>query len=492
MTIDVRDKRQFVSFMQAYSWEFWLKSKFSAYVPFSFAAHHIEFWDWLDAIEKGERPRPFVAPWGRGGAKSTSAELGVVRLWEKQTRKYIWYVSSTQDKADKHVESIASLLEYAGAKRAIGKYGASRGWRRERLRTSTGLTVDALGLDTGMRGAKVDDQRPDMIILDDVDENEDSKHVTLKKLGLIKKTILPAGSNDVAVLFIQNLISPNSIMSRLVDGRADFIADKIVSGPHPAIKNFEYEKVKDLDELKPHPELREYVAEHGENLTGRYVITGGEATWEGQSIPICQNQIVTWGLSAFLEEAQHDVAIGNDGKIFRNVELRAITDREIATFYPPLQGIDWGYFPHPLSFGKMYYNDGKRMLYIFDEYRSLRERNQDSYTNLVAKGKLDTKNLLVADSAEPGSIADYRKYGAKVRGSTKGAGSIRRGIKWLQSLDAIVIDPERCPHHAEEFVDYEHDRDIDGNYIDEFLDENDDAIDDTRYATNPLWIRAGK
>src|SRR5512138_3307539 len=186
-------------------WRAWLRQKFPSYVTADFASRHVELWEWVDSIQKGIRPPPFVAIWGRGGAKSTSAELSVVRVGEKQTRRYVWYISSTQDKADKHVESIAAMLENSGAERAVGKYGNSKGWRRERLRTSTGLTVDALGLDTGTRGAKVEDQRPDMIILDDVDENEDSVQTTLKKIDLITKSILPAGSNDCAVLFIQNL-----------------------------------------------------------------------------------------------------------------------------------------------------------------------------------------------------------------------------------------------------------------------------------------------
>jgi hypothetical protein len=287
------------------NWRSWLKQKFPSYVTANFASRHVELWDWVDSIEKGVRPRPFVATWARGGAKSTTAELSVARVGEKQTRRYVWYISSTQDKADKHVESIATLLENSGVERAVGKYGNSKGWRRERLRTSTGLTVDALGLDVGARGAKVEDQRPDMIILDDVDENEDAPHTTLKKIDLITKSILPAGSNDCAVLFIQNLIHLDSIASRLVDGRADFLVDRVVSGPFPAIDNLTYEQHK-----------------------GRFVITGGVATWEGQNLKVCQAQIDTWGLSAFLQEAQHEV--DKTGGLWDHIEW---------------QHVEWGNLP---------------------------------------------------------------------------------------------------------------------------------------------------
>jgi len=272
-------------------WKGWLKKTFPNAVSADFADRHVEFWNWVESLKPGDKPRPFCAFWPRGGAKSTSAELAVIYLGEKKrVKKYCWYVSSTQEKADKHVESIGDKLEQIGVERALNKYGSPKGWRRERLRTAGGLTIDALGLDSGARGAKVEDQRPDLIILDDFDENEDSTQTLFKKIGLITKSILPAGSNDCAVMVIQNIIYSDSIAARLVDGRADFLANRIVSGPFPAVKNLEYE------------------SRYDENLKRSiYIITGGEATWEGQSLEVCQAQIWEWGLTAFLEEAQHDV-----------------------------------------------------------------------------------------------------------------------------------------------------------------------------------------
>jgi predicted phage terminase large subunit-like protein len=282
---------------KAENWKHWLARLYPEYVNKPFAERHEELWNWVEHLQPNEGSKPFIALWPRGGAKSTSAELACVRIGCLRTRKYIWYISSTQDKADKHVETIASLLESSTleredtelAARKLGKYGSSKGWRRSRLRTASGLTIDALGLDVGSRGAKVENQRPDLMIFDDVDEKTDSEETTRKKIDVITTSLLPAGSSDLAVLFIQNLIHPNSIASRIVDGRADFLADRQVSGPHPAIVGLTYEK-------------RE----------GRTIITGGEETWGGQSIEICQRQIDLWGIQAFLLEAQHLVQYAHD------------------------------------------------------------------------------------------------------------------------------------------------------------------------------------
>lgn len=288
-------------------WGDWLRDLYPAYISAGFAPRHEQFWEWVDSIVPGVRPRPLVGIWPRGGAKSTSAELACVRIGARRSRRYIWYVSSTQEKADRHVDTVAALLEApvlarvdgALSSRRVGKYGASKGWRRERLRTSSGLTVDALGLDTGARGAKIEDQRPDLIIFDDVDEKDDSAKTTLKKIEIITTSLLPAGSRDCAVLFIQNLIAPDSIAARLVDGRADFLADRIVSGPFPAVEGLTVAQVD-----------------------GRFIITGGAATWEGQDLAICQDQITTWGYSAFLQEAQHQVE--KSGGIWDHIEFQHV------------------------------------------------------------------------------------------------------------------------------------------------------------------------
>ncbi len=267
-------------------WRSWLRGNFARYIKAGFALRHIEFWDWIWALQLNNRPRPFVAIWTRGGAKSTSAELAcaLVGIAQPQRRKYTIYVCETQDQADKHIGTVASCLESAGIERAVNRYGSSRGWRRERLRCANGYTVDALGLDTATRGIKVEEDRPDFIVLDDIDGRHDSAIATEKKIETLTTTVLPTGSNDCAVLFIQNLIHKDSVAARLADGRADFLQDRIVSGPHKAIDDLQIE-----------------------TIDGEARIVGGTPTWEGQSIADCQSFIQSWSPRSFLRECQHDV-----------------------------------------------------------------------------------------------------------------------------------------------------------------------------------------
>ena len=99
--------------------------------------------------------------------------------------------------------------------------------------------------------------------------------------------------------------------------------------------------------------------------------------------------------------------------------------------------------------------------------------------------------MVIADSAEPKSIADFKAYGAFIRPADKGPDSVRYGIKWLQGLRHIYIDKRRCPLTYKEFVNYEFEQDKDGNFISAYPDENNHSIDAVRYALEKYANRKG-
>lgn len=212
-----------------------------------------------------------------------------------------------------------------------------------------------------------------------------------------------------------------------------------------------------------------------------------------------------WLGRAFLDEAEHlkainppayeheylGVANSAGGLVFENVQIRKITDEEITQFDRILHGLDWGYYPDPGHYSRCHYDAARMTIYVFGEYRAYKSSNRALYDALVERG-LTPEDLLIADSAEPKSVADFRDYGAACRGAEKGPESVKYSMKWLQSLKAIVIDNERAPASAEEFLSYEFERDKDGEVISEYPDRDNHAIDSVRYATNLIWRRRGQ
>jgi hypothetical protein len=282
----------------------WLQQQFPSYfqvdgVPIPLAPHHEEFWRWLWNLRPGIQVPAFIGVWPRGGGKSTSVELGCAALAYFGMRRYGGYLCETQDQADEHVENIGTLLLDLGLDRAVTKYGYSRGWRANRLRTQEGFILVAFGLDKSARGMKKEDMRFDILFLDDLDDDDDTPLATQKKILRLTRKILPMGTASTAIIGVQNMPNPDGIFAQLVDGRADFLMDRVISGPHPALRDFDYERIEQ------------------EDGGSRVHITHGKPVWQGQSLEACQVIIDRDGLQSFLVECLHQQA-SSEGTFFQD------------------------------------------------------------------------------------------------------------------------------------------------------------------------------
>lgn len=187
--------------------------------------------------------------------------------------------------------------------------------------------------------------------------------------------------------------------------------------------------------------------------------------------------------------------VGSGSAVFDNLRLEPVTDVQLAGFERRLHGVDWGWYPDPWAYNGCCYDAGRRVLYVWDELTRRRTNNQDTARLLIERGVCqdpERDELLTADSAEEKSCSDYRAFGLPCRGAEKGPGSVRAGMKWLQGLSAIVIDPQRCPDTAKEFSEYEYERDKrTGEVLEGYPDLDNHHIDAVRYATNRIWKRRG-
>lgn len=170
--------------------------------------------------------------------------------------------------------------------------------------------------------------------------------------------------------------------------------------------------------------------------------------------------------------------VGTGLEIFTNVELRKITDKEISVFDKLRQGLDFGYAVDPLAFERMHYDRMRRRLYLFAEISGINLFNRHFWE----KAKIYNDVLTTADSAEPKSIDELKSFGMKIKGAKKGPDSVEYGIKFLQDLEQIIIDPERCPRAAKEFINYALETDRNGEVKNRFPDKDQHTIDSCRYA----------
>lgn len=273
------------------------------------ASYHAEYWDWLwGIVPTGPGPdgnNCFVQVWGRGWGKSTNIETGCVALAAHSRRRYGWYISGRQAQADDHLYTVSQRFLSPGVARyypqlaeaktqIVHQRGRQLAWNRRRVWTADGFVIEAVGLDAVGRGAKLDDQRIDFMIFDDVDATLDTDETIERKIAALTRTIIPSQGPGCIFLVAQNLIHPNGIVTRLVDGRATYLGSRTVSGPHPAILGLEYE-----------------------GMGTDAIITAGTPTWDVLGIAECQQKIKDAGIDSFLAECQHSLTYFGEARFSR-------------------------------------------------------------------------------------------------------------------------------------------------------------------------------
>jgi len=195
------------------------------------------------------------------------------------------------------------------------------------------------------------------------------------------------------------------------------------------------------------------------------------------------------------------IPVGTGGDVFPNVEeFDALQPIQInghdvplmSTFDNIYNGIDWGFALDPFRFVRMHFDRNHLDLYIFEEHSAIKLRNEVVFHQIYDERKIVSRSeCVIADSAEPKSVADFRAYGGWVREAYKGPDSVRYGIKWLQGLNHIYIDKHRCPETYREFTNYEYEQDRDGNFISAYPDANNHSIDAVRYAMEKYANKKG-
>lgn len=163
------------------------------------------------------------------------------------------------------------------------------------------------------------------------------------------------------------------------------------------------------------------------------------------------------------------------GKIYNNwIQVEGIPHEARLERY----GLDFGYSNDPTTVIAIYrYNGG----FILDEilYKTgmLNKPIADFMLNQAS-------SLIVADSAEPKSIAELQQYGLQVVGAKKGSDSIRFGISTVQQQRISVT--QRSKHLWEEYENYQWMEDKEGVIINEPKPGYDHCCDAVRYAIKNL------
>jgi phage terminase large subunit len=144
-------------------------------------------------------------------------------------------------------------------------------------------------------------------------------------------------------------------------------------------------------------------------------------------------------------------------------------------------GLDFGYSNDPTAIVAVYrYNQG----YILDEICYQKKLDNHQIADILLN---QDRGLVIADSSEPKSIDEILSYGVSILPSMKGAGSVQRGIQFVQQQRISIT--KRSVNTIKEFRNYLWMPDRDGNYTKESIPSPvwNHSMDSIRYAINSLY-----
>ncbi len=157
----------------------------------------------------------------RGHAKSTVTTL-ILPLWciVYGHRRFIGVISDTTEQAEEFLESIKAELEVNERLHADFKTACGKGptWKVGKIITRNGVKVTCWGKRKRLRGARFGSRRPDLMILDDLenDEQVDSPEQREKDRKWFFKAVMKSGAAGTVYIVIGTLLHYDSLLSRLL------------------------------------------------------------------------------------------------------------------------------------------------------------------------------------------------------------------------------------------------------------------------------------
>jgi hypothetical protein len=168
-----------------------------------------------------------VRAWSRELAKSSRAMMEVTKLALTRQIKNILLISNSQDNAERLLMPIMISLE--SNLRITNDYGAQQkpgSWEVGEFTTLNGVSFRALGAGQSPRGTRNEAVRPDFILIDDIDTDEETRNPDRiqKKWEWIEQALIPtvSVSGSYRILFNGNVIARDCCITRAMK-KANFV-----------------------------------------------------------------------------------------------------------------------------------------------------------------------------------------------------------------------------------------------------------------------------
>lgn len=163
-----------------------------------------------------------VRAWSRELSKSGRTMMETVMMALTRQKKFIIFGSATNTSAVRLLKPLK--LAFERNPRIINDYGSQvnwGNWSEAQFRLRNGALFIAVGAGNAPRGARNEEIRPDMIVMDDFDTDEDCRNPATveKKWEWFEQALYGARSisNPLSVIFNGNIIAKDSCINRAIE-----------------------------------------------------------------------------------------------------------------------------------------------------------------------------------------------------------------------------------------------------------------------------------
>lgn len=160
----------------------------------------------------------------RGEAKSTLvSQLFVLWCIVTEQKKYVVIVMDSIDQAYPMLEAIKAELGFNPRLKADfpDASGGGKIWQAQTIVTANGIKVQVAGSGKKLRGLRHGSHRPDLVVLDDIENDEQvrSPEQRDKLHQWLTKTIMPLGSagGKLDIIYIGTILHYDSVLSRTLN-----------------------------------------------------------------------------------------------------------------------------------------------------------------------------------------------------------------------------------------------------------------------------------
>lgn len=168
-----------------------------------------------------------VRAWSRELAKSARSMMEVLKLALTGKARNILVISNSGDNAERLLMPFMINLE--SNRRIINDYGVQQkpgSWETGEFSTMGGVSFRALGAGQSPRGTRNEAVRPDFILVDDIDTDEETRNPDRiqKKWEWIEQALIPtvSVSGNYRILFNGNVIARDCCITRAME-KADHV-----------------------------------------------------------------------------------------------------------------------------------------------------------------------------------------------------------------------------------------------------------------------------